>query len=407
MWSGKRLTLSMLFFFYLGQVFEFSLKAEPTLRIESKRKTLEAYEQLHKPKKTKDLESLKLICQKLLKKALSDKDPYNRIYAAASLIEMGNLSFFDVLKKEISNPEPLVRVSAYLEMIEMEKKGKLSVIPMLKNIFTVEEAAVKILTLESLKDEADNSIFPLLEWAIKSDNNYIVKSIAAEVLGEISHPSSLALLKKAAEDEHILVRLSAMSSLARRGEKAYLRGLIEALKGKDPSIRETAAGLMGRVRDKSVVPLLEKILDQEKSPSVKITVAGSLAELGDAAGISYLQRMLDEKNFYLRLHAIKALGRAAQTSCLPLFKKALKDDNPMIRIFAISFIGKMRDKSAIPLLEKALKDKDAGVRMASAQVLGEIGNLKTIDPLIEASKDKDLGVKITALRAIARLINSR
>lgn len=402
----KRLILLSFLILCLGQVFKPDLEAKPALKSEARdileNKWLKAYKQLyHSPHKE---ENLKIICQELLKEALKDEDPYNRVYAAAALIEMGDFSALNSLKKEVSNEDALVRTSVYLEMAEMEKRGKLSAMPVLMDIFAIEEARVKIQLLEALKEEVkDNFIFPLLEWALKFDQDYLVRSVAAEALGEISHPSSLTLLKKAVEDEHILVRLSAMSSLARKGEKSYLKGLIEAMKDEDPAIRERAAGLMGRVRDKSGVSLLKKSLAQEESPSTKITIAGSLAELGDPSGISYLEKKLGDS--HLSLHAIKTLGRASQTSCLPIFKRALKDNNPFVRIFAVIFIGKMRNRSTLPLLEEALKDMDAGVRIASAQALGEIGDPKAIGSLRETFKDEDPGVRITALRAITRLLN--
>lgn len=405
----KRLIFFVFLALCLGQFFKPAPKANPALKAEIKAthedKGLEAYEYRQKLQKVKDPKSLKLICQELLKEALKDEDPYNRVYAAAALIEMGDFSALNSLKEEASNSDPLVRVSVYLEMAEMEKKGKLSSIPVLRNIFAIEEARVKIQLLEALKEEVkDNFIFPILEWALKFDQDYMVRSVAAEALGEISHPSSLTLLKKAVEDEHILVRLSAMSSLARKGEKVYLKGLTEALKNEDPAIRDRAAGLMGRVRDKSVAPLLKKSLVQEGSPSTKITIAGSLAELGEPSGISYLGKRLEDS--HLKLLAFKTLGRASHISCLPLFKRALKDDNPFIRILAVIFIGKMKDRSVLPLLEEVLRDGDAGVRMASAQVLGEIGNSKAIGHLREVFKDEDPGVRVTALRAVTRLISS-
>src|SRR5690348_16208325 len=92
------------------------------------------------------------------------------------------------------------------------------------------------------------------------------------------------VLNRGLADGNPLKRAQAITALGAIGALPQVLDLAEAaLLDKDPTVRQTAAAVLGEMRARSSAPRLRKSLEDE-SPEVSFTAAKALWEMGDQSG---------------------------------------------------------------------------------------------------------------------------
>jgi HEAT repeat protein len=119
--------------------------------------------------------------------------------------------------------------------------------------------------------------------------------------------------------------------IAHCNERDEVQEWIDALKDEDPRIRQTAAEILGRLKDpRAIGPLIVALPDED--PEVNKAVFEAL------------------KSFpgWEKSDAAKSL--------VPKLIEALRDENPWVRLSAAEALGKIKDPRAVEPLIAALKD---------------------------------------------------
>ena len=94
--------------------------------------------------------------------------------------------------------------------------------------------------------------------ALGDKNNWYIRSITAEVLGEIGDQRAVEPLIAALKDNTWKVRINAMEALGKIGDQRAVEPLIAALK--DTDVRGIAAGVLGKIGDQRAVEPLKAVL---------------------------------------------------------------------------------------------------------------------------------------------------
>jgi len=113
-------------------------------------------------------------------------------------------------------------------------------------------------------------------------------------------------LRKGKESEDIqLVILGALGSLGRR-VTVPVGVLIERLDDENAKIRLQAVESLGKIGNKEAVPALVGLLETEPD---KYPIIWALGEIGDKSAVPALNKLLTSEDKYLKYNAKKALGK--------------------------------------------------------------------------------------------------
>ncbi len=197
-------------------------------------------------------------------------------------------------------------------------------------------------------------------------------------------------------------------NIEKLSEKRDVNGLIKALNYKDESIRSEAVSALAKIGDKSAVPPLIAILEnQQEPPSLRCSAIRALAELGDASAVSPLTAALKSRVLDIRREVIEALGKIGTERVIEPLIVALQNDEADVRQRAAVVLGNSADSRAVEPLIVALQDDTAGVRQRAAVALGNSADSRAVEPLIVALQDDTAGVRQSAAVALGNIADSR
>ena len=288
---------------------------------------------------------------------------------------------------------------------------------------------VRIAAARALSDvQSPSAVDALIDEM--ADENPLVRAAVVEALGRINSRKSIDILSRAStEDSDPNVREAAMAALRR--VSAWVAPLIQALSGNDLSERIRAVSQLLDQGKASTLPLTELLTNQE--PTVRASAADVLGALGDTSALNALTGALADTDDRVRLSATIALGRVKHARSAQALARLLEDqDNKVaaaaasglehlselaidpvfgllnhesveVKVRAIELLGRLRHRGACDRLILGLTDKVIWVRIVSAQALGEIGDSRATPALIDGLRDRDPVVRATATEALGKL----
>jgi HEAT repeat protein len=217
------------------------------------------------------------------------------------------------------------------------------------------------------------------------DTDRAVRQAAIDALTAIGEPS-VPVLGLCLSDPQPGVQEAASSVLALIADERVLAPLIDALGKKDWIIRMHAAKALGRIRNaQAIEPLIPLLQDKVKAVREETTIA--LAAIGDAA-LPSLLAALKHPEWLVRLHAVEALGRSRSADAVePLLWVLFNDQDQAIREDVVRALGQLGDGRALEFLVTAMKEP--GLRPLAVEALGKIGDRRAVQVLIAVLEGSD------------------
>ncbi len=269
--------------------------------------------------------------------------------------------------------------------------------------------------------------------AALADENPRLRAEVAHMLGRIKDRNAGVPLIRLLKDSEASVREAATEAIRHVADEAALAEVVCLLE--DPSHRDTAAAVLGRLKDPGALqPLIAMLKSQD--PAARVLAAEALDQLADprsadawieAMAYSDLREMasrslkriselreriaeildrlretedtvaLEEARIGVSMDLI-GLGRPAVAGLL----EALEDELWVVREAAAQALGLIGDLRAVePLLRKAKADRDMGVRESCIKALGEFGDARSVDVLVEAVLDPT--TRLAATEALSKI----
>ncbi len=189
-------------------------------------------------------------------------------------------------------------------------------------------------------------------------------------------------------------------------QKRNVKGLIKALKRKEPEIREQAVVALGDMKDPMALEGLFRVLNDENF-SISIKAVEAIGKIGDRRAVEPLLTRLNNPACALKPFIINALGeigseRAAEG--LMAFLYSEKKDSP-IREKVKQNISKT-GADAVPVLVRFLAFKEWEIRNFAVETLVRIGS-PSVPHLIDALKSNNGDLKLHAAGLLGRIKDSR
>jgi HEAT repeat protein len=171
--------------------------------------------------------------------------------------------------------------------------------------------------------------------------------------------------------------------------------LKKALHHTQPVIRENAAIILGKRKEKSAIPDLKGLL-KDNYIYARIAAAEALFIMGDESGIPVLFEILKAANIPARLRAASTLADIGKVEGYETITHILKDNDPMDRLNAVRILPRFlrfkepNIKVVSDLIKVLQQDKDARVRSAAADELKNFSGNEIVEAFKKAlEEDKD------------------
>ena len=278
----------------------------------------------------------------------------------------------------------------------------------------------------------DPAVFRGLAGALR-DEKKSIRTEAAYAIGILGGASVVGDLVRATQDPEADVRGAAATAIGKVGTADDGKALVPLLADESGNVRDRALSAIGVLRVREAGPALREMFEQHKRRDLGTRVLSSLSRIGDPAQGDLFRELLSSSDPEQRRLAVEGLGRIADPSTLPAFKKDYQRerDGParLAYNFAITSLGdrafldaivialgssggaarRARDyilelgPSIAPDLYPYLNDRDPEVRGALCDVLAQLGDTGAPPRLTPLLADPNSKVADRANRAIEKL----
>jgi len=236
------------------------------------------------------------------------------------------------------------------------------------------EFAVDIQVLTKLLDLLDNN------------NNSEIRSSVVIALGQIG--SSMAIPKLfnifLNLEETKDIRLNSAIAIGQIGCENVSPDLIPLLFNDDLEDWLWASDIIGQVANQTTIDYLIQILEKSNDEDLVGRAIYPLGKIRNKSAIPSIIKIFENQNssHFNRSQALKALGEIGDISALPTLVSALKDSDNLIRANAAIALGKLGNTRVIPNLLDALQDSYYQVKQEAVLALGKIGDDSVVSALI-------------------------
>ena len=223
-----------------------------------------------------------------------------------------------------------------------------------------------------------------------------------------------AVFLTALTDDDGEVRRLGIEGLWEHEHRDLIPRLVELMeRDPEPEVRAAAATALGRyvllgefgdLRPRDHVAVTDALRTVISDLSEHIDVRARALEAAGACSQPWVRDLIvsafDNDDDRLRLAAVHAMGRNADSRWLPHLFEALDDSDARLRYEAAGSLGSIEDDEAVPRLASLVEDEDAEVQEAALRALGDIGGADAVAILKRFTQDEDDRLREVAEEAL-------
>ncbi len=207
----------------------------------------------------------------------------------------------------------------------------------------------------------------------------------------------------ALRDEDWGIREESAAALGECRDPRGVRPLIEALRDSDRAVKTAATRALADLGESAVVELGVCLRDPDLS--VQEAAASVLSTTADARVFEPLTSALLSRDWVVRMHAVRAVGRLADPRSVETLALLLRDTVPAVRDEAVAVLASIGEPAAPPLVD-ALEHDDWRIRLRAAEALCVLRTPAAVRPLVRlVQHDPDTAVRQEAARALGDIGN--
>ena len=222
---------------------------------------------------------------------------------------------------------------------------------------------------------------------------FLVLTSSAFLAGKSIRDQAWKMLLNSATDPNPVKRTQSLTALGTIGpERPALLAIEKGLQDKDTYVRLTAVAALGEVKSARTLAELRRALD-DNSADVRFVAARTLWQMGDHNGREVLIRALSGE---------KSKGSNPIKGEVQAAKDKLYDRSAMAKMGISEGAGALLGpfSMGVGFAEELLKDKGAPQRAIAAELLAKDRSPQSLAELEDALKDKNDAVRAAAARAL-------
>ncbi len=193
---------------------------------------------------------------------------------------------------------------------------------------------------------------------VLKDESEFARRSAVEVLNEIAEPATIKYLLTALEDGDWWVRSRASDALAKIGGPKVMDAVLQLVGDKNDNIRRSAVEILNQTKDERAVDHLITAT-RDSDWWVRERAADALAEIrSEKAGPALLEMLAGDPRSVPA--ALRALGQLGNSNVLPQLLPLLDRPEKDIRIEAVNAIGRLANSDSPETVKNRLKTLATG-----------------------------------------------
>lgn len=343
-------------------------------------------------------------------RALKDPDNEVRKLAAESLEDFEDERALKPLIEALGDPEESVVSAARCALCDFDR----SFIPRMVKMYENAKPSVRKGLFFVFRVKSDERTKPLMIRALK-DASRAVRAAAAENLRRFEGEDVVSALVVALGDSSAAVRENAASSLCWMGDKSAVPSLLKIFEDeweKEP-VRCAAACALGSIGDQRAIEPLIEIVEKGGESELHNDAVRALMNIEGEEVFKTLSLVSRGNTEYGDLpEALARIGRKESIPCLVDLLEKHSTIN-LLDQFRVSLGEEVTrailrfGEDAIGPLVAAAKSKQPQLKAGALHVLALLRHQKAFDMLLEALNHKDAQVRFTAARVIPLYKDSR
>lgn len=175
------------------------------------------------------------------------------------------------------------------------------------------------------RGEGSGAIRQLLCSALQ-DDNWSLRWAAAEALGILHDREAIPAVCQALNDDTWIVQVAAVRALIELRATDATAQLLPLLGSQRPQLREAAAEALGLCQDGLATEQLSQTLAADPDDFVRLAALKAICQIGSRDRRRWLDLALSDSCIDIRLFAMRALAPDMDDSDLPILRKLLDDD---------------------------------------------------------------------------------
>jgi HEAT repeat protein len=361
-----------------------------------------------------------------LSELVRDPEVKVRMEVVRALRELRDVSAVPALVTALGDGEVKIREEAIGTLVEIyaerERTGGVSGF---LNLFSDDRASVPPYTAVAA------SVHRALAGALR-DEDKAIREEAALALGILDGRVALPDLLSALQDPEAAVRGGAATAIGKIGGVEEGKALVPLLADPSGEVRDRVLQAIGVLRVREAGPALREMYEQNRKRELGTRVLACLARIADPAQADLFRELVQDPDLETKRLAIEGLGRIADASMLPAFKKDYqrerREELKLAYSFALTLLGDRAFLDSVVLslpsrtlgkrcrgyilemgrevvgeLYPYLNDPEADIRAALADLLAQIGDPGAVAHLQPLINDPNRQVADRANRAVERL----
>lgn len=345
--------------------------------------------------------ALRHLSLSVLRQGLDDRDPYERCYAATSLIGYGDWTGRPAIDSSMVAKDIFLQKAAIDGLAQARDTRA---VELLRGFYATGDRRVRVWTTEALAENGDHQVLPLLLNATTSSDEG-VKLWAIWGLSRLRDRRVVNYLRSLQTKEtNPLICAAIAHALLMLGDRTI--GSIELIEATfydpNPDRASNAALELGDAEDSLVVPQLKTaLLNTDLDLTIRLAAAVALTHYGKRDGLTLLQTVAADsytngKLAPLLLYLDFNISRS-------LLISAMASQNVVLQLAATEAIGRLGGRNEIGVLTAALdKTTESFMTAQIAWSLGRISRPECIPPLLSLLKSSNATVRYSAADALAR-----
>lgn len=231
-----------------------------------------------------------------------------------------------------------------------------------------------------------------------------VRFSAVVAIGDSNYKRGIVTLKRLLEDKNKNIRIASAYSMVKLGNAEFIQVVRDAMRDVDSTVQANAVWFLGKLSDKSALPLLYAAKDNlDIDDKVRFQAVEAIAMIGDENIYPKIWTMLLSTYADDRVMGIKTMGALGSTKTSKASNaliSMLDDDVPEVRLAAAEQLGLLGDKSGQVVVEgyfakppsERNKNEIERQDVFAALAIGRIGtkSLKAHLPVLLKSESKQV-----------------
>jgi len=231
-------------------------------------------------------------------------------------------------------------------------------------------------SLIAIQKIRDPSAGPRVTFLLR-DFDEKVQTTAIETVGLMRTKEALPDLRRVLDEARdAKVRRAALSAIAQIPDEGNRKSFVAFLGDKDDGLRAAAAEGLGRLKNPSDRPLLDKAFNEERRMNARLALAFALVNLGsrdtsEFAPLTYLVNSLASKSWrgVASAYLVELTRDPAVRQTLYRWAPNWSRDE---KIEVARILAQSGDKDSLPLLEGLAKDGDSAVAQEGLRALRSV-----------------------------------